>query len=349
MTRVLVTGGAGFIGSRIVVAALARGWEVRVIDALVPSVHQTRPEIAREVEFIEADVTDPAALDRCMQGVDVVSHQAAKVGMGVDFSDAPDYMRANAVGTAEVLAAMSRAEIGRLVLASSMVVYGEGRYVGHHGDVRPGPRRAEDLQNGMFEPRDPASGEILNPALTVEDAILDPRSVYAASKLAQEHLATIWAHEVGGKVAMLRYHNVYGPGMPRDTPYAGVAAIFRSSLEHAQAPRVFEDGGQRRDFVHVDDIASANVAAMEWTARMDAAPSRAFNIGSGTVSTILDVASELSRVCNGPEPIVTGQFRAADVRHITASSERAHAELAWSASVGLAEGLREFAASPLRD
>ncbi|MGZ0711915.1 NAD-dependent epimerase/dehydratase family protein (plasmid) [Coraliomargarita sp. W4R53] len=349
MTRVLVTGGSGFIGSRVVIAALNRGWDVRVVDALKPTVHQKRPIVPDGVEFVEADVTDAAALDACMVDVDVVNHQAAKVGMGVDFNDAPEYMHSNALGTAEVLAAMSRAGVQRLALASSMVVYGEGRYVGPNGDGRPGPRRAHDLEGGMFEPRDPATGDILSPALIDEDSMLEPRSVYAASKLAQEHLATIWALESGGRVAMLRYHNVYGPGMPRDTPYAGVAAIFRSSLEHGKAPRVFEDGGQRRDFVHVDDIASANIAAMDWTDGVDAAPSRAFNIGSGTVSTILDVATELSHVCAGPAPIVTGEFRASDVRHITASSARARAELNWAPAVGLAEGLREFAASPLRD
>ena len=349
MTRLLVTGGAGFIGSRVVLQALRRGWDVRVLDALTPSVHAHPPAIAAGVDFVRGDITDAAALDASMNGVDVVSHQAAKVGMGIDFADAPDYIRANALGTAELLAAMGRAGIGRLVLASSMVVYGEGRYVGHDGDAKPGRRRIDDLRAGQFEPRDTRSGSILSPALTHEDAPLEPRSVYAASKVAQEHLATIWAAETGGRVAMLRYHNVYGPGMPRDTPYAGVAAIFRSSLERGDPPRVFEDGGQRRDFVHVDDIAAANIAAASWTANSPAATARAFNIGSGTVSTILDVAAELSRAHGGPSPVVTGEFRAGDVRHITASSARARAELEWEPKIGLSTGMRDFASAALRD
>jgi dTDP-L-rhamnose 4-epimerase len=348
MTRLLVTGGAGFIGSRIVAAALARDWSVRVIDALRPEVHRSAPTAPASVEFVHADVADPVALDETLRGVDVVSHQAAKVGMGVDIGDAPDYVRANALGTAELLSAMTRRGIPRLVLASSMVVYGEGRYLGSAGDRRPSPRLREDLVAGRFEPRDPATGEFLRPALIDEDAALDPRSVYAATKLTQEHLAAAWARETGGRVAMLRYHNVYGPGMPRDTPYAGVAAIFRSALERGEAPRVFEDGGQRRDFVHVDDVAEANLSAVRWTAEEPPASVRAFNIGSGRVSTILDVARELSAARQGPAPVVTGEYRAADVRHITASSMRARTELGWSARIPLSEGLRDFASAPLR-
>lgn len=348
MTRLLVTGGAGFIGSRIVQSALHRGWDVRIVDSLSPAVHHGSVTIPAGVELVEADITDAAALGDCLTGIDAVSHQAAKVGLGVDFADAPDYVRANVLGTAELLAAMSRAGVTRLVLASSMVVYGEGRYLGPQGDARPGPRRIDDLRSGMFEPRDAETGEVLRPGLIHEDDVLDPRNVYALSKLAQEHLATSWARETSGCVAMLRYHNVYGPGMPRDTPYAGVAAIFRSAVEHGEAPRVFEDGGQRRDFVHVDDVASANMAALEWTDRAQAGSARAFNIGSGAVSTVLEVAAGLSAVRGGPAPIVTGEFRAGDVRHITASSERARDELEWSPTVGLAEGLRAFATAPLR-
>ena len=349
MSRVLVTGGAGFIGSRVVLQALREGWDVRILDSLTPDVHARPPDVPAGVELVRGDVSDGQAVHGCLAGVDVVCHQAAKVGMGVDFSDAPDYIATNALGTAVVLAAMARAGVGRLVLASSMVVYGEGRYVGPDGDALPAARRQDDLRAGRFEPRDRVTGGFLSPALTDEDAPLDPRSVYAASKVAQEHLAGIWAAETGGSVAMLRYHNVYGPGMPRDTPYAGVAAIFRSALERGDRPRVFEDGGQRRDFVHVDDVAAANIAALAWTAAAPPAVARAFNIGSGTVSTILDVATELSLAHEGPAPVVTGEFRAGDVRHITASSARARAELGWAPHVDLGSGIREFATAALRD
>ena len=200
----------------------------------------------------------------------------------------------------------------------------------------------------MFEPRDPDTGEILMPALTHEDAPLDPRSLYAVSKLAQEQLVRVWAKETGGAAAMLRYHNVYGPGMPRDTPYAGVAAIFRSALERGEPPRVFEDGGQRRDFIHVDDIATANLRAIQWTEDAAPATARPFNVGSGTVSTIHEVAQQLARAHGGSDPVVTGQFRTGDVRHITASSARARAELGWEPTVAFAEGMRDFVAAPLR-
>ncbi|WP_375385481.1 NAD-dependent epimerase/dehydratase family protein [uncultured Microbacterium sp.] len=353
MTRLLVTGGAGFIGSRIVAAAIARGWRVQVIDALSPAVHRNAPSLPAGVELVQADVTNPRALDDCLSGVDAVSHQAAKVGMGLDFADAPDYVHANVLGTAELLAAMTRAGVSRLVVASSMVVYGEGRYLGSGSegrarDVRPGARDEADLRAGMFEPRDPETRELLRPALTVEDSPLEPRSVYAVTKLATEHLTEVWARETGGTAALLRYHNVYGPGMPRDTPYAGVAAIFRSALERGEPPRVFEDGGQRRDFVHVDDIAAANLAAVEWSSSGRGGQARPFNVGSGTVSTILDVARALARAHRGPDPVVTGEYRAGDVRHITASSARAIAELDWAPSISLADGIRDFATAPLR-
>lgn len=349
MSRLLVTGGAGFIGSRVVVAALAAGWDVRVVDSLSSDVHLSLPAMPAGVELVRADVTDARALDRCLAGVDAVSHQAAKVGIGVDVADAPDYVRTNVLGTGELIAALARAGVRRLVLASSMVVYGEGRYVGAAGgDVRPGPRDERDLRAGMFEPRDPATAEFLTPWLTVEDSPLDPRSLYAVSKLAQEQLVRVWARETGGTAAMLRYHNVYGPGMPRDTPYAGVAAIFRSALERDEPPEVFEDGGQRRDFIHVDDIAAANLRAIEWTADAASSTARPFNVGSGTVSTILEIAQQLSLAHGGPHPVITGRFRAGDVRHITASSARARAELGWAPAVPLAEGMREFAKASLR-
>jgi dTDP-L-rhamnose 4-epimerase len=186
----------------------------------------------------------------------------------------------------------------------------------------------------------------LAPELVGEDAPLDPRNVYAATKVAQEHLAGAWARATGASVAALRYHNVYGARMPRDTPYAGVAALFRSALARGVAPRVFEDGGQRRDFVEVRDVAAANVAALERYAAPGAL--RAFNVGSGRPRTVGELAAELARACGGPAPVVTGEFRLGDVRHVTASSERARRELGWSAVVEFGRGVAEFATAPLR-
>jgi dTDP-L-rhamnose 4-epimerase len=348
MTTILVTGGAGFIGSAIVDAALAKGWRVRVIDSLRADVHGPGYIPNENVEFVHADVRDPDALAVALFGVDVVCHQAAKVGLGVSFSDAPDYVSSNELATADLLAAMEEAQITRLVVASSMVVYGEGNYRDSGGKpTRPAPRKVEDLDAKHFDPLDERGGPLL-PELISEDAPLDPRNVYAISKLSQEYLASAWARSTGGRAVALRYHNVYGPGMPQNTPYAGVASLFRSSLERGEAPQVFEDGAQRRDFVHVRDVASANLAAVDWTESADERSFRAFNVGSGDVHTIGDLAAALSAHSGGPDPVITGEYRLGDVRHITASSDRLKRELGWSPVVSFDEGMKEFASAELR-
>jgi dTDP-L-rhamnose 4-epimerase len=346
--RILVTGAAGFIGSHVVEALLDAGHEVVALDVLLPFVHPdldaARGRVPEGAPLIEADVRDLDAMRDALAGIDAVCHQAAMVGLGVDMGDAPLYAGCNDLGTAVLLAAMAGNSVDRLVLASSMVVYGEGRYdCPNHGEVAPGPRTEPDLAAGRFEPPCPRCGEPLAPGMVGEDARLDPRNVYAATKAAQEYLATSWARAAGGRVAMLRYHNVYGPRMPRDTPYAGVAAIFRSELAAGRAPKVFEDGGQRRDFVHVRDIAAANVAALEWTADAPVGLGRAFNVGSGTPRTVGQLAIALSEALAGPEPVVTGAYRLGDVRHVTASNARLRAELDWRPRVDFAEGVKEFA------
>jgi dTDP-L-rhamnose 4-epimerase len=271
--------------------------------------------------------------------------------MGVDLDDLPEYVSCNDLGTAVLLAQMARAGVGRLVLASSMVIYGEGAYdCPVHGPTRPAPRASAHLAAGRFEPRCPECDATLTPGLVDENARPDPRSVYAATKLAQEHLAAAWARETGATAVALRYHNVYGPRMPRDTPYAGVAAIFRSALERAEAPRVFEDGQQRRDFVHVADVARANVAALDATrpAAAGAGELRAYNIASGRPRTVLDLASALCLASGGPPPVVTGQFRAGDVRHVVASPTLARQQLGFTAQKPFAQGVAEFVHAPLR-
>lgn len=348
--RVLVTGAVGFIGSHIVERLSGEGHEVVALDALLPAVHPD-PVAARErlpdgVDLVHADVRDAAALRTALRGVETVCHQAAMVGLGLDLSDAPLYAGCNDLGTAVLLAAMAETGVRRLVLASSMVVYGEGRYdCAAHGRVEPGPRRAADLDAGRFEPPCPACGLPLVSGLVDEGARLDPRNVYAATKAAQEYLAASWARAAGGRVAMLRYHNVYGPRMPRDTPYSGVAAIFRSALEAGRAPRVFEDGGQRRDFVHVRDVASANAAALAWSGEQPQGAGRAFNVGSGVVRTVGELAAGLAAAMGGPAPVVTGEYRLGDVRHVTASNRRLRGELAWAPRVAFTDGLAEFAAN----
>ncbi|MGW7082810.1 NAD-dependent epimerase/dehydratase family protein [Streptomyces sp. NPDC054871] len=347
--RVLVTGGAGFIGSHVVEALTERGHEVVVYDALLPSAHGDPPRPPYGQRWTVADVRDRDAVRGALRGVDAVCHQAAMVGLGKDFADAPEYVGCNDLGTAVLLAAMADAGVRELVLAGSMVVYGEGRYeCSRHGVVRPGPRAAADLDAGRFEPLCPDCGAELRPGLVGEEAPADPRNVYASTKLAQEHLAAAWARASGGRAVSLRYHNVYGPGMPRDTPYAGVASFFRSSLERGEAPQVYEDGRQRRDFVHVRDVAAANAMALEAVREREAGAFTAYNTGSGEPHTVGEMASELARAFGGPTPQVTGEYRLGDVRHVTADSGRLRSELGWRAEVDFTEGMTSFAKAPLR-
>lgn len=341
--RVLLTGAAGFIGSHIADLLTERGHQVVPLDNLLPQAHDGVPEWTSGL--VRGDVQDFALLRRLLPGVDAVCHQAAVVGHGLDPSDAPLYVLNNDHGTAVLLAAMHATGVKRLVLASSMVVYGEGRYVcASHGVVRPGPRDVVRLAAGQYEPPCPVCGAALTWDLVPEDAPLDPRSTYAATKLAQENLASAWARQAGGDVWALRYHNVYGPRMPRDTPYAGVASLFRSALERGEAPTVLEDGLQCRDFVHVRDVAMANVLALE-------TPSGGFsavNVCSGEPHTVGDLASVLAAACGGPAPRIVGGARAGDVRHVVASPRRAADVLGFRAGVSFADGIKAFASDPLR-
>ncbi|MCI2422670.1 NAD-dependent epimerase/dehydratase family protein [Saccharopolyspora sp. K220] len=344
--RILVTGGAGFIGSAVADALAERGHDVVLLDAFLPQAHGTI--LRSRHRLVHGDVRDSDVLTRLLDGVDVVCHQAAMVGHGVDPSDMPDYASHNDYGTAVLLAAMHGSGVHRLVLASSMVVYGEGRYrCPQHSLVRPAPRRAEDLDAEQYEPRCPSCDAWLEPELVPEDAVLDPRSTYAATKLAQEHLAAAWARQTGGGVWALRYHNVYGPWMPSGTPYAGVASLFRSALHDGRAPTVLEDGRQRRDFVHVTDVAAANLAAVE--AEPPSGALDALNICSGQPHTIGDLARELARACGGPAPRIVGGARPNDVRHIVADPAKAARVLGFRAEVDFTRGVKDFAHAPLRE
>jgi dTDP-L-rhamnose 4-epimerase len=352
--RVLVTGGAGFIGSHIVDLLLAGGADVRVVDSLDPAVHGGSDrsldlDLDPRAELLVGDLADPKLAAAAVAGVDAVCHQAAKVGLGVDFGDVTGYVSGNDTATAVLLEALWRNGFrSRLVLASSMVVYGDGvARCPAHGLVTPAPRRAADLDAGRFEPHcsRPGCAEPVTWVPVDESAPMDPRNVYAATKLHQEHLCGLWGRAAGATVVALRYHNVYGPRMPRDTPYAGVASIFRSALAAGWPAIVFEDGGQTRDFVHVRDVARANVCAL--TADVG---SGAFNIASGTPHSVLDMAGSLTDAfgADAPRPEVRGGWRPGDVRHIVASPRKAQEELGFTAEIGFEAGMAEFARAPQR-
>ena len=346
--RVLLTGSAGFIGTAVGTALESAGHDVVRVDALIPQAHA--PDAAPPDGTHRLDVRDAAGWTGLLAGVEVVCHQAAMVGAGVTAADLPLYAAHNDLGTAALLAAMHEAGVGRLVLASSMVVYGEGRYAcDEHGLQEAGPRSPDDLDAGRFDALCPVCGRALGWRLVDEDAPLQPRSSYAASKLAQEGYANAWARQAPGAVVSLRYHNVYGPGMPRDTPYSGVAAIFRSALEAGRAPEVFEDGAQVRDFVHVDDVARANLLAIEAVSALPTGGGTAYNVCSGVPVSILEVARRVAEgLGSGAAPVVTGRYRPGDVRHVVASAERARAGLGFTARVRPEDGLPVFATAPLR-
>jgi dTDP-L-rhamnose 4-epimerase len=346
--RVVVTGGAGFVGSFVVDALVAEGHEVVALDSLDPRAHREMPPYLNpEAEYLWGDLRDPVIAAAAVDGVDAVAHEASMVGLGVDFGDTVDYVSNNDVGTAVLLGALhDRRFTGRVVLGSSMVVYGEGRYrCDEHGVIRVESRSRARLERGAWEPVCPRCARPLATDHVGEDTPPDPRNVYAATKLHQEHLLAAYGREHGSSTIVLRYHNVYGPRMPRDTPYAGVASIFRSAYEDGRAPRILEDGGQRRDFVHVTDVARANVAAL--TAATDL--STTCNVASGQPRTVLQMAHALAAGFPGAEPpVVVGGYRLGDVRHVFAAVDRAREVLGFSASVAPEAGLAGFATAALR-
>lgn len=378
LVRILITGAAGFVGSHVADALIAAGHEVILLDALVPQAHgpeaplpaspalrgdEPEPPPAHDrpgtltaesgfgfrsphnAELVIGDVRDAGLLRTLLEGVDAVCHQAALVGHGLHPGDAPAYVSHNDLGTAVLLATMHERRVRRLVLASSMVIYGEGCYSCRtHGPVQAPPRTSAAIAAGHYDPQCPTCGQDLRAELVTEDTPARPRSTYAATKLAQEHLAGAWARQTNGSVCALRYHNVYGPRMPRDTPYAGVASLFRSSLERGQPPTVLEDGRQLRDFVHVTDVAAANVLALQ----ADLPGVRTFNVCSGEPHTIGELAGTLAGAFGGPAPQVVGGVRAADVRHVLADPAAAAETLGFRAAVPFVDGITRFATDPLR-
>lgn len=356
-TRILITGGAGFIGSHLADDLLAHGYEVRALDVLAPQVHGSlaqrdgaarRPAyLSRDVDLIVGDVCDGEAVRRALRGVDAVVHLAAAVGVGQSMYAIAHYTRTNNLGTAVLLEALIERPVARLVVASSMSIYGEGLY--RRPDGRSVSVRSRDLpalQAGDWDPRDD-DGAPLTPVPTPEShlSVARPESVYALSKLDQERLCLIAGRAYGIPTAALRFFNAYGSRQALGNPYTGVLAIFASRLLNARAPLINEDGLQRRDFVHVRDVASACRLALEVRAdRLGADGDAVFNVASGDGRTILEIASQLATLLGRPiEPQLTGAYRVGDIRHCIADIARARAVLGFAPRVRFEDGLRELA------
>ena len=350
---VLVTGGAGFIGSHLVEALLARGAVVRVLDSLEPQVHGPGATRARYlpagVELIHASVCDPAAVDRALAGVASVVHLAAQVGVGQSMYAIVPYVDENVRGTAVLLDRIVNGghAVRRLVVASSMSIYGEGRYrCPTHGPVAPRPRPLAQLQARDWEVHCPACGAVTAPAPCDEDKPIVPTSVYAVTKRDQEELCLCVGRAYGIGTVALRLFNVYGPRQALSNPYTGVGAIFSSRLLNGQAPLVFEDGRQSRDFTHVSDIVEAFCLAVE---RHDVADV-AVNVGTGVATSVAGLAEAIGRTLGvSLAPEIVGRFREGDIRHCVADVSRIRAALGFAARVPLAKGLEDLAAWTRRE
>ncbi|HEU4698788.1 MAG TPA: SDR family NAD(P)-dependent oxidoreductase [Gemmatimonadales bacterium] len=343
--HVLITGGAGFIGSHVADRLLAKGYRVRALDNLSEQVHgsaRARPAyLADDVELVVGDVRDPTAVRRALDGVDAVYHYAAAVGVGQSMYQIAEYTSVNNLGTAVLLEALVERPVERLVVASSMSIYGEGLYRAADGSIEPGQERSlEQLKAGDWEVRS-AAGEVLTPHPTPEWKQPSLASVYALSKYDQERMCLLVGRAYGIPTVALRFFNVYGPRQALSNPYTGVLAIFASRLLNGNPPMIFEDGLQQRDFVSVYDIAEASRLALE----APGAPDKVFNVGSGRHYTIREIAARVAAVMGKEylQPEITGKYRVGDIRHCYADVTRAREELGYVPAVELDEGLAELA------
>jgi dTDP-L-rhamnose 4-epimerase len=335
--RVLITGGAGFIGSHLADELLAAGYSVRALDVLVDQVHDGgRPGyLSPDVELLPGDVRRAEVVRGALEGVDAVVHLAARVGVGQSMYEQAEYAAANTLGTAVVLDALAELPVRKLVVASSMSVYGEGAYE----PVPAVERTREQLERRDWEPRG-AGGEELAPVPTPETKRPELSSVYALTKFDQERLCLLFGSAYGVPAVALRLFNVYGPRQALSNPYTGVLAIFASRLLNDNAPVVYEDGAQTRDFVHVSDVARAFRLALE----QDGANGRVVNVGSGRATTVLEIAHTLAGLLGMEiDPELPGTFRAGDIRHCIADVSLARELLGLEAQVALEEGLAELA------
>jgi dTDP-L-rhamnose 4-epimerase len=344
--RVLVTGGAGFIGRRLVHALLTEGQDVRVLDNFSIQVHGPEPRLPVELadaEVIRGDVRDPDSISRALADMEAVVHLAAETGVGQSMYEIARYVDVNDRGTACLLEGLvQRQRSIPIVLASSRAVYGEGLYhCPQCGDVSPNARRAEALQRGDWEPVCPICGGEITAMPTHEGANPRPGSVYAATKLAQEHLCQIVADAYAMPLTILRFFNVYGPGQSLSNPYTGILSTFYSRATSGKAISIYEDGHESRDFVYVDNI----VEAIRRSLMLVNPPRQTINVGSGTSISIADLAQTILRLGGWDVPVrITGAFRVGDIRHARADIKRAAQALDMTTPTPLETGLRHWLA-----
>jgi dTDP-L-rhamnose 4-epimerase len=346
MKKVLITGGAGFIGSHVADELLANGYQVRVLDTLAAQVHGDSgrwPDyLDPEVEVVVGDVTDRDVLTKALQGVDAVYHFAAAVGVGQSMYEVAHYTRVNNLGTAVLLEALIARPLERLVIASSMSLYGEGLYRSTAGELRvAGERSLDQLRRGDWELHDD-DGSVLQPVPTPESKPPAVASVYALSKFDQERMCLMIGRAYQMPVVALRFFNAYGPRQALSNPYTGVLAIFAARLLNDNPPKIFEDGLQQRDFVSVYDVARACRLSLE----APGAAGEVFNVGSGQACTVREVAARLAKVLGkeGIEPEIIGKYRVGDIRHCFSDIGKAQRVLGYAPQVTLNDGMAELAA-----
>jgi dTDP-L-rhamnose 4-epimerase len=344
--KILITGGAGFVGSHLADGLLKAGHQVRILDDLTPQVHPLgKPDyLSKNIELISGDVRDPNRLKEALAGVDVVYHFAATVGVGQSMYEIARYMSVNTQGTAELLQAIldSKRPLEKLIVASSMSIYGEGRYTcsACGRQAAPPVRSIEELKSGQWDLCCDTCRGILLPMPTDETKPSEINSIYALSKRDQEEICLIYGRTYGLPVTALRFFNIYGTRQALSNPYTGVAAIFASRILNNQAPLVFEDGEQMRDFVSIHDIVRANILAMD----RPGSNGEVINVGGGKPITIRTVAEILARsLGKDVQPVITNKYRAGDIRHCFADLSKAHRLLEYEPQVGYEEGFRELA------
>ncbi|RXK63762.1 NAD-dependent epimerase/dehydratase family protein [Stenotrophomonas sp. MA5] len=350
--KVLITGGAGFIGSALARALVARGDQVTVLDNLSPQIHGENPQdsallasLPAEVTVVRGDVRRREDWLQVLPGQDVVVHLAAETGTGQSMYEIDRYVDVNVRGTSLFLDLIGNKVQGcesvkRVVVASSRSIYGEGRYQGANGPVYPGARVDADLRDGVFECRDPQTGDLVAPLPTDEDSRIHPSSIYGITKQVQEQLVLVGASAIGIQGIALRYQNVYGPGQSLKNPYTGILSIFSTLLLQGKDVNIFEDGKETRDFVFIDDVVAATVAAIDADVS-----GQAFNVGTGEATDVIAVASALKNAYGkGGEIRISGNYRIGDIRHNFADLSRAEAALGYRPRVTFAEGVKRFAA-----